>query len=140
MVPTRWVDVDKAEARRETAGKCITPASISRLVARGDLEGLKERTRTVSLTCELAAIRLTIAYAVGRRLKIRSADISNAYFQGDPMDRLLLLKPPPGGLPWKSSETGEYGIVARVPSYGTSDAGRNMWNGLRSERINAGMR
>ncbi len=29
-------------------------------------------------------------------MNIRSAYISNAHFQGDPMDMLLLLKPPPG--------------------------------------------
>ena len=60
-----------------------------------------------------------------------TADISNAYFQGEELDRLLLLKPPPGGLPDPDYEDGEAMILARVPIYGTQDAGRKFWTRLR---------
>ena len=37
--------------------------------------------------------------AASNKLKIRSIDITNAYFQGEEQDRLMLFKQPKGGLP-----------------------------------------
>ncbi len=54
------------------------------------------------------------------------------------MDSLLRVKPPPGGLPGEIEENGEYGIVARAPTYGTSDAGRKFWKSVRAECAKAG--
>ena len=65
------------------------------------------------------------------KLDLWTADISNAYFQGEELDRLLLLKPPPGGLPDPDYADGETMILARVPIYGTDDAGRKFWTRLR---------
>ena len=43
------------------------------------------------------------------------------------MDRLLLLRPPKGGIPDPEYADGETMILARVPIYGTQDAGRKFW-------------
>ena len=42
------------------------------------------------------------------------------------------MKPPPGGLPDPDYADGETMILARVPIYGTEDAGRKFWTRLRS--------
>jgi hypothetical protein len=60
------------------------------------------------------------------------------------MDRLLLMRPPKGGIPDPEYEDGETLILARVPIYGTQDAGRKFWkkfpatireNGSRGNKI-----
>ena len=56
---------------------------------------------------------------------------SNAYFQSDPLDRLLLLKPPKTGIPDQAYADGETLILARVPFYGQGDAGRKFWKCFR---------
>ncbi len=76
--PTIWVAVGTAEAKIGTTSRSVPPEFKSRRVARGDPEGLMELIRTDSPTCDLEAINLTIAFAAASKLKIRSADISNA--------------------------------------------------------------
>ena len=66
---------------------------------------------------------LLFSWAATNKVKFKSGDISNAYFQGEELDRLFLLKPPKG-IPDPDYEDGEAMILARVPIYGTSDAGR----------------
>ena len=101
-----------------------------RLVGRGqheDCEGL----RTDSPTCDVEGMNLTCSFAACNKIEIISADLRNAYFTAEPMDRLLLLRPPKGGLPgvdpWKKTA-----IAARVPIYGTKDAVRKFWKMFRS--------
>ena len=43
------------------------------------------------------------------------------------MDRVLLLKPPKSGVPYDDYKDGNTLILARVPIYGTADAGRKFW-------------
>ena len=43
----------------------------------------------------------------------------------------MIQKPPSGGLPDPEYADGETYILARVPIYGTADAGRNFWKELR---------
>ena len=100
-----------------------------------DTEGI----RTDLPTCDIEGSNLLFSWAACRRLRLRSADISNAYFQGKELDRILLLKPPKGGLP-DSSITEDTMILARVPIYGTKDAGRQFWKKLRQEIINSGLK
>ena len=71
---------------------------------------------------------------------MKSADISNAYFQSDSLDRVLLLKPPKGGIPDPDYADGETMILARVPIYGTQDAGRKFWQRLRKVIVDHGFR
>ena len=55
------------------------------------------------------------------------------------MDRLLLLKPPKG-IPDPEYDDGEAMILARVPIYGTTDAGCKFWSKFRKVIIDAGFR
>ena len=54
--------------------------------------------------------------------------ITNAYFQGKPLERLLILKVPkhPKGVPDPEIQQAGY-MIARVSVYGTTDAGRNLY-------------
>ena len=98
----------------------------SRLVGRGDFENL-EGVRTDSPTMDIEGHSLIFSFAASNKIEIKSADISNAYFQGKELDRILLLRPPKGGLPDPDYADGETMILARVPIYGTPDAGRFFW-------------
>ena len=110
----------------------------SRLTARGDLEGL-DGIRSDSPTAETEAHHLLFSWAAASKVKLKSGDISNAYFQGEELDRLLLLKPPKG-IPDPDNEDGEAMILARVPIYGTSDAGRKFLQKFRTVITGAGFR
>ena len=56
------------------------------------------------------------------------------------MDRILLLRPPRGGLPDPEYADGETMILARVPIYGTTDAGRKFWQQFREVIVENGFR
>ena len=99
----------------------------SRLVVRGDLEN-DVGIRTDSPTCELEGLRLVMSFAAGTKSRLRSADITSAYFQGMELDRLMLLKAPPDGLEGVDADGA---LIARMPVYGTRDAGRGLWKKLR---------
>ena len=83
-------------------------------------------------------MNLILSWAACNGLRIRSADISNAYFQGKPADRLILLKPPRGGIPGQDGHD-KYAIAARVPIYGFRDAGRQFWKTFRLSIVSAGL-
>jgi len=129
-IPTRWVDTDRNSHLKRTGGPVILADYKSRLTARGDLEGI-EGLRKDSPTAEIEAHHLLFSFAASMKLKLKKGDISNAYFQSDSLDRLLLLKPPRGGLPDPDYKDGETMILARVPIYGTADAGRKFWQKFR---------
>ena len=95
----------------------------SRLVGRGDLEK-QEQIRSDSPTCDVEGVNMIFSFAASNKLKIRSADITNAYFQREKLTRTLIFKQPPGGLP--GVPEGEC-LLAKVPIYGTKDAGRGFW-------------
>ena len=77
------------------------------------------------------------SYAASKHLHLESADISNTYFQGEQLTRPMLFKQPPGGLPGVPEGAR---ILARVPIYGTKDAGRKFWKRLRSCFIEQGFK
>jgi hypothetical protein len=142
-IPTRWVDVDEASHRRRRGGPYVPPEYKSRLCGRGDLEGV-DGLRKDPPTAEIEAHHLLFSFASSSRLKLETANISNAYFQGEKMDRLLLMRPPRGGIPNPEYEDGVTLILARVPIYGTPDAGLKFWekfsatireNGFRENKI-----
>ena len=60
IVPTRWVDVDKAAHKRRKNGPVIPPEYKSRLTGRGDLENL-DGIRTIRRRPKL---KRTISYSV----------------------------------------------------------------------------
>ena len=133
-LPMQWIETDKNDHLRVPGGPAIEPLYKSRLVARGDLETAD--VRTDSPTCDLEAQNMIFSFAASMNLDICSADITNAYFQGNELDRLMLFKQPPGGLPGLPEEAH---LVARVPIYGTRDAGRGFWKKLREVILKCGM-
>lgn len=90
------------------------------------MEGL-DGIRSDSPTAEIESHNLVFSFAASNRLVLKTADISNAYFQGELLDRVLLLKPPKSGVPDDEYSDGNTMILARVPIYGTADAGRKLW-------------
>ena len=70
-------------------------------------------------------------------MSIKSAVISSAYLQGKQNDRVILYRIPKGGIPGEGIEEGAV-IVARVPIYGTKDAGRGFWLRLKEVSLDAG--
>ena len=97
----------------------------SRSVSRGDLE---ETTgvRTDSPTCDIELLNLLLSWASCERLTVKSGDITNAYVQGCPLERLILTRQPPGGVP-DVDISADTMFVACVPIYGTCDAGRGFF-------------
>ena len=83
-VPTQWIE------NRKDGGELK-----SRFVACGQFEDRKG-IRSDAPTCSLEAFNLITRFAACNRLRLKCADLSNAYFQGEKMDRLLLLRPPRG--------------------------------------------
>ena len=59
---------------------------------------------------------MLFSFAVSQRLRICSADITNAYFQGEEMDRILLLRPAKEGLEEENLRPGqlEFQCAART--------------------------
>lgn len=136
IIPTRWVDTDKAFFKRQEGGPYVAPEYKSRLVARGDLEK-QQGLRTDSPTCDLSALRLILSFASTSKLAIKSADITNAYFQGKEMDRLFLLSPPNDDHGLEGVSKGD-ALVCRVPIYGQQDAGRGLWLRIQKETKDLG--
>ncbi len=66
MLPTQWIEVDKNEALR-ASGKTMEPKMKSRLVARGDLSPLFNRSD--SSTADWEVVFLVISFATSRKLK-----------------------------------------------------------------------
>ena len=133
-IPTQWIEVDKNDAIRTPSGPYVPPKYKSRLVGRGDLDSID--VRSDSPTAEIEAQNLVCSFAAAKRLTICSADITNAYFQGERLDRIMLLSQPDGGLPGVDPDAQ---MLARVPIYGTKDAGRGFWKRLRSVCLEAGL-
>ena len=79
IYPTAWVDVDKNFHRRVSEGQDAPLLAKSRLVLRGDLENT-EGIRRDAPTCEQDCLNL---------LRLKSVDISNAYFQRPELDRVM---------------------------------------------------
>ena len=115
----------------------MEPLTRSRLVGRGDLEKGIENLRSDSPTCDIEAQNLIFSFAATHCLVIKSVDITNAYFQGEEQDRLMILRQPPGGILGLHPNTR---MLARVPIYGTKDAGRKFWKKLRRVFVDAGFR
>jgi len=122
-LPTQWIETDK-NVHKRLPGVDIEPLDKSRLVAGGDLEDTN--LRSDSPTCDIEEQKLIFSFAACHGLKVRSADTTNAYFQGQELDRILLFKQPPGGLPDPELPPDAH-LLARVPIYGTRDAGRGFW-------------
>ena len=119
--PMQWIETDKnAHQRRD--GKFVAPDLKSRLVGCGNFEET-EGLRTDSPTGDVDSHNLIFSWCAAHKVKICSADISNAYLQGNEVDRVILYKIPKGGIPEEGVEEGTV-IAARVSIYGIKDVGR----------------
>ena len=87
----------------------------------------KQKVRSDSPTADTIAIHMVCSFAASYRLKIKCGDLENAYFNGMKMTRVLLLRQPKGGLPGMNHTDR---LLAKVPIYGTQDAGRGFWRKL----------
>ena len=131
VLPTRWVDTDKAEVGQEEELK-------SRLVARGDLEENQE-LRTDSPTVSQIVLALIISFAAATGKRLRSGDISAAFLQGTGIQRLLRLRLPDGGIPDPDVLPGSL-LVCLKSVYGTRDAPRGFWKGLHDVLLACGLK
>ena len=129
VTPMRWVDTNKAQPWEEARYK-------SRIVVRGDLESGAADARTDSPTCSSLMLNFMLSTCASKRWKIRGGDITASFLQGEPMERTLILSPPPGGLP--GVEPGSL-LVARKPVYGTRDAPRGFWRRLHRVCLEQGL-
>ena len=55
--------------------------------------------RTDAPTSDLETHALVAAFAASHGVPVESSDIRNAYFQAEPIDRVVLMRQPSGGLP-----------------------------------------
>ena len=134
VIPTRWVDVDKAEVGEPEKLK-------SRLVVRGDLEDAS-KMRTDSPTASTEMLNLVIALSACRDTPLKSGDISAAFLQGSKLDRVLILSMPKTGIPDPNSdgflpEDRFYLVSSTV--YGTKDAPRGWLKNLHSTLLKEGV-
>ena len=136
MIPTQWIETDKREHLKRPGQKHV-PELKSRLVACGQNEP-REGLRADSPTACDEALNLICSMAACKKFKLKSADFQNAYFNADPIDRLLLLRPPKGGLPGHDPEE-KIAIAANKPIYGTADAGRQLYKRVRKIAHQVGM-
>ena len=110
----------------------------SRLVARAD----QEKTlgiRTDSPTADLDSINMKLSWAASEKLKLMSLDIISAYFHGERMTRLMILKPPRGGIPVEDFHPDRM-YICRIPIYVSRDSGCLFWKRFKKESISAGLR
>ena len=108
----------------------------SRLVARGDLS--KVWARSDSPTADKEAVFIVISFAACRGLAIETGDLENGYFQGERLQKPLVLKQPAGGVP-EPGILPDDRLLAFVPIYGTKDAGRGLWRRLRAVFMSLGL-
>ena len=94
--------------------------------------------RADSPTCDVEGLNIVCSLAACERLRIRCSDLKNAYFNGEPLDRVLLLGPPRGGIPGEDNSE-RYAIASNLPVYGTGDAGRRFYKAFRAEAIKSGL-
>ena len=126
VFPTQWIETDKSAHKRRDKDFVKVPRLLkSRLVGCGNFEDT-DGIRTYSPTADVDAHSLVLSWAAQAGVKVKVADITNAYLQGKPMNRILLYRIPKGGIPEEGIDDGAV-VVARVPIYGTRDAGRNVW-------------
>ena len=97
----QWIDVDKNEfqrpATKDKKAAPVEPKMKSRLVARGDLSHVFNRSD--SPTADKEAVFMVLSFASSRGLIIKSGDLDHGYFQGEKLSNPLVLRQPAGGLP-----------------------------------------
>ena len=137
-IPSKWVDTMKN--MHESHRPDFVPIYKARLVSCGNFEKVdKGEVRCDSPTSEPESHLVLASHASSRKWRLQSADITNAYFQAEPLTRLLLMSQPRGGLTQFDPEIPEDALLmCRVPIYGTKDAGRGFYLRMHGEIIKQG--
>ena len=132
VIPSKWVDVNKNDHLIGTSQ--YVPKFKSRMVSCGNFEH-SDGLRSDSPTSELESHHVVAAWSASHATSLKSADITSAYFQAQPLDRVLLMRQPRGGLPGVDPTAL---LLIRVPIYGLCDSGRGFWMRLDGEAKAAG--
>ena len=83
-----------------------------------------EGVRTDAPTSDIETHALDAVFAACHGVPLFLSDIKNAYFQAMPIDRILIMRQPQGGLPGVDPDAF---LLIRVPVYGLCDSGRGFW-------------
>lgn len=123
VVSSRWIITEKF-----LSGKKKVKA---RLVARG-FEEDSSNFRKDSPTCSREGLRLVLLAAVTFSWELQSIDITAAFLQGDPLERVIYLRPPADVCPKN--------IVWRLKRciYGLNDAPRSWYDRVRQVLLELG--
>ena len=114
----------------------------SRLVIRGDLE--QDWFRTDCPTASSTTIHILLSWAATKKYRLKSGDISAAFLQGSPIERLLLIKAPRDGIQVDQTQGAEdippytY-MIALMSVYSSKDAPRGFWLALRKDLVGNGL-
>ena len=95
--------------------------------------------RTDIPTADVEAHKLVFSCCAAKKVKVRVGDVQNAYLQGQEVDRIILYRIPKGGILECGIAEGTV-VAARVPIYGTKDAGRGFWFTLKDVFTKAGFK
>ena len=132
VIPSKWVDVNKNDHLLGTSQ--YVPKFKARMVSCGNFEH-SHGLRSDSPTSELESHHVVAAWSASHATSLKSADITSAYFQAQPLDRVLLMRQPRGCLPGVDPTAL---LLIRVPIYGLCDSGRGFWMRLDGEAKAAG--
>ena len=135
-IPSKWVDVDKNQFMKGRTDQEYVPKFKSRLVSCGNFE-VSEGLRSDSPTADTEAHNILCCWAAIQGAHLHSADVASAYFQGRPLDRVLIMRQPRGGLPGVDPEVF---FLVRVPVYGLTDSGRGFWLRLDGDARSSGLK
>ena len=120
-IPSKWVDKIKNIHGKHKPN--YVPEFKSRLISCGNFEDA-EGVRTDAPTSDIETHALVAVFAACFGVPLYSSDTKNAYFQAMPIDRIVIMRQPQGGL---SGVEPEAFLLIRVPVYGLCDSGRGFW-------------
>ena len=135
-IPSKWVDVDKNQFIKERTDQEYVPKFKSRLVLCGNFE-VSKGLRSDTPTADTEAHNILCCWAAIQGAQLHSADVASTYFQGRPLDRVLIMRQPRGGLPGIDPEVF---FLVRVPIYGLTDSGRGFWLRLDGDARSSGLK
>ena len=92
-IPSKWVDVDKNQFMKGRPDQEYVPKFKSRLVSCGNFE-VSEGLRSDSPTADTEAHNILCCWVAIQGAQLHSADVASAYFQGRPLDRVLIMRQP----------------------------------------------
>ena len=131
IYPMKWFDTDKNAYQRRDNDYVSVPAKYnSRRVCCRNFE-TTEGLRTDSPAGDVDSHNIVCSWCAQAHVSIHSCDFTNGCFQGQEIDRILLFRIPPEGIPDVGTAGGEI-LASRVPVCGTKDAGRGLWLRLKN--------